>query len=311
MSSEKTLKIFDNVKDYLNILCKATDKKCDDFSSNTCYELIDEITKDTSGKIDAEYLKSFEGFAMTLKNFDAPKGFITEKNNLRNIFVNTTVDKDFVANIVEKVKKSIPAINMDARKCNDATKTYNDSLKTVYESNKDKTSLYIYKLWENECWENYTDNKTKFNEIKDDLVDGNLNPCQKRILEAYFNIRADGEDIKIEEYIKALKKSTVYTNLRLNLIVENNMAKITDLLPKSLREAFNEYLKTYTSAFPKFELSGDKYILKYTDDNSSTNAEFKPNQLTMDKILEWVKKVQTKLAERKKIPLLNEEKDYK
>lgn len=306
----KTLEIFEPVKDYLSTLCSAESNICETFKSDPCQKLINSTTLQSDGKIKENNLNAFANFAVRLKEYDAPKGFMTAKNQLKEIFTTTEVNDNYVENVVNKIETQIPGINMNDRKCDNDKETYKASLKNIY--NKDRTGEEMFELWENDCWDTYKHNQEKFKGVMNNIKHENLDGCQKNILNKFFNIKADGKTMTIDEYKKASESDSKTLNVRLNMQVEDGKAKITYLLPEKIRNAFNEYLKKLTRdssdkiAYPKFVYSGGTYKLEVStkpEAKPDDKAKFTVSEYNAEEVLKWVKEQQESLSKGTKLPL--------
>lgn len=280
MNSQKTnLEIFRPIKQYLNILFVGDSKVCENFSNAECIELIEGFANEPS------FINNLEKFAVELKKLDNPIGLKTKKNEFIQIFSNAKPSSDDVVGFVEKVSKQL-GIDMNEKSDdkNSSSPTYKQSLEKIYNANKTKTGKEIFNLWENECWDSYVENKNAFAELKDKFTD-NLDLIERKILQEFFEIKSGANTIDINTYIK---DKNSHPNVRLNIKVDGNMAKIAGLFPKSVQKAFNDYLINKENTNPHFGLKGG---------DGESSDEYEPSTETLRRFSNWIRNIKRNLRE--------------
>lgn len=250
MSETKTLKIFEPLKTYFEILCTANpDTKCTNYDD--CSELINILTREDcnpEGNFTKNFLDALSWFAKELKLADSPIGYYTIKNKLQFIFNNVGVEgikgDELVRKITEIVNRTDDLSGFKMTNDNGEGETYENILKNVVMSKSDKTANELFQIWLDDAFSLYVINKRYFNEnIKNIILSDKFDLCQKSLLNKYFKIVIGDEKISVDEYIKN-KEKYVSKDARLN--VETNEDKtealIVNILPKNVREIFNKYL---------------------------------------------------------------------
>lgn len=252
MSEEaKTLKIFEPLKLYFAILCEAN---CS--SNDECDELMNTIARencDPSAKFTNNFMNALAWFAKELKEADAPIGSYTIRNNLKKIFEQAFNDGkrgddlvNSITNLVNNADKSF----LSGFKMNDDNgegKSYMELLKNSIDEEKADNIGSIFGSWIKKSFGDlYKKNEKYFDEnIKQNILSTKLDSCQKLLLDKYFEIKADEGvyDLTIDEYIKEKEKYEKYS-ARLNAKpnADKTEALIVSILPKEVREAFNNYL---------------------------------------------------------------------
>lgn len=291
----KTLKIFEPLKTYFELLCTAKpDLKCTDYDD--CKELMDILTRedcDPNGKFTKNFLGALSCFAKNLKEADTPIGHYTIKNILKKMFEQAKEDGvknvDLVEHIVKDVEKSKHLSGFKMSDDNGEGKTYEEILKNVIEENPDIETENIFSEWINKSFGPYEKNFKYFeDEIKNIILSDKFDPCQKNILDKYFNIYSrDGTLFSINDYIK---DEALHTHLdldaRLNAKTNEDKteALIVRILPKDVRKVFNDYLvSSPTEGEPVFYEDRGCVKVKMVDDAPET--EFKPAD--KNAILKW------------------------
>jgi hypothetical protein len=284
MSETKTLKIFEPFKTYFEILCQSG--KCEDFSSDKCKELITLLTttyESRKGECLPNYVNSLRWFAYELKKADSPISLYTIKGKLKDIFLTTTIE-----DIVNKINKNTEDLN--GFKMNQDTgedTTYEAVLNGLINTKKYDTKEKLFEAWINEAFSSYSENKMYFeDEIKPYLE--TLDNCQKRILNDYFEIKIKDEtsNVSVNDYISRMKTDFKGKEARLNSKVDGDRAKIVNLLPESVKDAFNEYLVTPPNVKPEFIYKNSCYEFKPTTEEPDKEA-YKVPDSNIEKILEW------------------------
>ena len=165
----ETLEIFKPLKTYFAILCESN---CNDYSS--CKELINVLTtKDCGTQDNSELSDNFKNalswFAAELKKADSPVGVYTIKNRLKEIFINTTVDSEYIKNVINVVNNST---NLNGFKMGDSNgeDTYENILNKVFDVTK--SSINIFEEWFASSFDTYVNAEKYFKDkIKDQFLD--------------------------------------------------------------------------------------------------------------------------------------------
>lgn len=283
----ETLKIFEPLKTYFAILCESN---CDDYS--TCKELINILTTKNcsteAGELNENFTKALSWFAIELKKADSPIGVYTIKKLLEDIFIKSSpVDVNYVSKVVDAVKNATNLKGFKMDQDNGEGKTYKDVLTSVIASNPDNKDMnQIFTKWLYGSFSVYGENKRYFNnEIKPKLTE--LNTCEMKLLEDFFEIDVDGSKVAVGNYIKNME-SYEGLSTRLNVKMDNDKPKLFQLFPSNVIEAFEKYM---ISADPKGEPyfiydTPDCYKLKMTS-SSTKKEEFKVSNPKA--VLDWFK----------------------
>ena len=287
MSEPKTLKIFEPLKTYFEILCKSG--KCDDFLSKDCQELIDILTKIESSEPECveNFINALKNFAHELKKADTPIGLYTIKDRLKEIFLKSK-ERD-ITDIVENVDKSSEDLNgfkMDQD--NGEEKTYKEILEKIISSNVKANNESIFNIWINESFPLYEANKEYFEkEIKPNLK--NLDNCQMKILNDYFEVKVENSNVPVKSYIDEMDGKYNDKKARLNVKVDGDKAKIVELLPNEVREAFNKFLVTPQDVKPEFVFKSKCYVLEKSTEEPK-EEKYKVPKENVEDILQWFEK---------------------
>lgn len=287
MSEPKTLKIFEPLKTYFEILCKSG--KCDDFSGKDCEELINTLTKTESSEPECveNFINALKNFAHELKKADTPIGLYTIKDRLKEIFLKSK-ERD-ITDIVENVDKSSEDLNgfkMDQD--NGEEKTYKEILEKIISSNVKANNESIFNIWINESFPLYEANKEYFEkEIKPNLK--NLDNCQMKILNDYFEVKVENSNVPVKSYIDEMDGKYNDKKARLNVKVDGDKAKIVELLPNEVREAFNKFLVTPQDVKPEFVFKSKCYVLEKSTEEPK-EEKYKVPKENVEDILQWFEK---------------------
>lgn len=289
MSETKTLKIFEPLKTYFEILCQSG--KCEDFSGSECKDLIKILTKtyeSREGECFDNYVNALKWFAYEFKKADAPISLYTIKGKLREIFNSSKKQEDIVNNINK-------ATDLNGFKMSDNTgedKTYEDVLNELIKLKKYSTNEELFNGWINSAFSSYTENKKYFeDEIKPNLK--NLDKCQMKILDNYFQVKVDvdgiTEDRTVKDYISEMDEKYKDKNARLNTLLKDNKAKIVELLPEKIGDAFNKYLITPPDVKPEFNYKNECYVFEPTTEEPK-EEKYKIPKENVEKVLKWFEK---------------------
>ena len=302
MSETKTLKIFEPLKTYFEILCQSG--KCDDFSGETCNQLIKILTttyekRTIEGKCSDNYVNALKWFANELKKADAPISLYTIKGKLKEIFMTSKNPEDIVNNINNST-------NLNGFKMSQDTgegKTYENVLNELIKSKKYTKNEELFNTWINNAFSSYTENKKYFeDEIKLNLK--NLDKCQKRILNEYFQVKVDVDgiykDITVVDYISEMDNKYNNKNARLNTILKDNKAKIVELIPETLRDAFNNFLITPLNVKPDFVFKNECYVFEKSSEEPK-EEKYKVPKENVDKVLKWFENISKKINQSQRI----------
>lgn len=317
MSEEtKTLEIFKPLKTYFNLLCTAKPQKCMNYDD--CKELMDIITRedcDPNGKFTENFLNALSWFAAELKKADSPIGSYTIRNNLKKIFVqayNSNGEKNndqLIISIVDKVNSAEKSFlsGFKMNQDNGEGKTYEEILREVVYESKDKTIGQVFGLWITKSFgELYKKNEEYFQKnIKPIILSDNFDLCQKSLLDNFFEIKTKGGeyDLTIDEYISD-KTNYEDNNVRLNLKTnpDKTEALIIQILPKDVRQVFNEYLITPpTDGNPVFYLASDCIEDKLTSKESESKPKLRPIKRVRFKFEDEVTKEELKVQDPKAV----------
>lgn len=311
MSGTKTLKIFEPLKTYFEILCNSGE--CENFTGDRCKELIKLLTstyKSRDGECSVNYLNAVKWFAYELKKADSPISLYTIKGKLKTIFEKATNFTDIVKDVNSK-STELNGFNM-SQDAGDSD-TYESILNSLINSQAYKTNSELFDAWINKSFSSYEENKLYFDqEIKPNLI--NLDNCQKKILNDYFVIKVEDISSKltvnltVDEYILGMdtiykvqysNKSKKILNARLNAKVENDRAKIVNLLPENLRDAFDNFLITPPDVKPDFDYDQTNkcYEFKPTKEEP-IKEEYKVPDYNIEKILEWFSNITSEINSR-------------
>lgn len=281
----ETIKIFKSLETYFEILC--ANEKCTNFSGTECKELIKILSqpiKDET-KCTDNFINALKTFAIELKKADSPISLYTIKGKLGEIF-RSSKNRD-----LNDISTNVNNANLSGFKMendNGEGSTYRDILKNIIESNVKIDNEKIFTLWIENSFPLYSQNKKYFeNEIKPKL--NKINLCQLRILNEFFKIKVNGETVSIKDYIEKMETEYKDKEARLNAIVENGKATITNLLPDTLIDAFNEFLikpPHGDKEVPEFVYDRNCYSLKLTSTEPSTETYKVPSPKA---ILDWAK----------------------
>lgn len=266
----ETLKIFEPLKTYFAILCESN---CDDYSK--CKELINVLTTkdcgtEDGGELTDNFKNALSWFASELKKADSPIGVYTIKNRLKDIFKNITLDDNFVSNVLKTVAD---AKNLNGFKMEDTNgeDTYEEILNSVFD--KADTAEENFEKWFAQSFDTYK----KVEEYFDTNIKGkfsSIDTCEMKLLEDFFEVKIRGEtkSMSITDYIKEMK-----SNARLNVKMNGDKPKLLQLLPSSVRDAFEQYMTSpYPTGTPVFYSKPecyDEYKLKMSS-SSSKKEEF-------------------------------------
>lgn len=232
----ETLEIFKPLKTYFAILCESN---CNDYSS--CKELINVLTtKDCVTQDNSELSDNFKNalswFAAELKKADSPVGVYTIKNRLKEIFINTTVDSEYIKNVIDVVNNST---NLNGFKMGDSNGeyTYENILNKVFDVTK--SSINIFEEWFASSFDTYVNAEKYFKDnIKDKLK--SIDVCEMTLLDNFFEVKIRGNSVpmSIPDYINDMKEDA-----RLNVkIGDEGKPILLKLLPLNVRDAFEQYL---------------------------------------------------------------------
>lgn len=232
----ETLEIFKPLKTYFAILCESN---CNDYSS--CKELINVLTtKDCVTQDNSELSDNFKNalswFAAELKKADSPVGVYTIKNRLKEIFINTTVDSEYIKNVIDVVNNST---NLNGFKMGDSNGeyTYENILNKVFDVTK--SSKNIFEEWFASSFDTYVNAEKYFKDnIKDKLK--SIDVCEMTLLDNFFEVKIRGNSVpmSIPDYINDMKEDA-----RLNVkIGDEGKPILLKLLPLNVRDAFEQYL---------------------------------------------------------------------
>lgn len=288
MSEPKTLKIFEPLKTYFEILCKSG--KCDDFSGKDCEELIDTLTKTESSEPECvdNFINALKSFAYELKKADAPISLYTIKGKLKKLFEESSDFKDIVSNINKATDLNGFKMEQDTGE----NTTYEAVLNNLINSGKYKNNKDLFNAWVNSAFSSYEENKQYFDkEIKPNLKD--LNNCQMKLLNKYFQIKVDVdgsyEDRTIEDYISEMDGKYKDKAARLNTLPDGDKAKIVELLPEVVRDAFNKSLISPPDVKPEFVFKSKCYVFKKSTEEPKEEKYEVPKENVED-ILQWFEK---------------------
>lgn len=291
MSETKTLKIFEPLKTYFNILCHSGN--CDDFSSEKCKELIIFLTTTYENRGDEcteNFINALKWFAYELKKADSPIGVYTIKGKLKEIFTRSEKFEDIEKNVNSK-SAELNYFNMDLD--NGEKQTYKQILQYLIDSGKYTTPEELFKDWIDKSFSLYEENKKYFNEeIKPNLV--NLDNCQKRILNDYFEIVVGDSIVSVNDYISKMEKDYDGKEARLNIQIQNGRAKIINLLPETMRYAFNSFLIIQPGVNPEFEYNNGCYEFVPTKDEPIKET-YKVPDSNIEKILGWFANISSEI----------------
>ena len=296
MSETKTLKIFEPLKTYFEILCQSG--KCDDFSGNDCKELIEILTstyETRKGECSDNYINALKLFAYELKKADTPISLYTIKGKLKEIFENSeSLSHEDIVKNVDNAK------NLNGFKMSQDTgekSTYTEILKSLIEQKKYTTNEELFNAWIDNSFSSYSENKKYFDEeIKPKLE--YLDNCQKKILNNYFEVKVKDEtsNLSVDEYISRMKTDLDGKEARLNTKIEDDKAKIVNLLPTTLRDAFDEFLVTPPNINPDFVYKNECYeFVKSTE--VPKEEKFKVPKENVEKILKWFENISRKIRQ--------------
>lgn len=314
MSETKTLKIFEPLKTYFQFLCDSG--KCENFSSAECKELINMLTTTETDKPECtkNFIRALESFAYELKKADAPISLYTIKGKLNSIFTSNKVE-DIVKEINNSKELNGFKMGVDAGE----GKTYEEILNKLIGTGKytddDKGKTRLFNKWVNSSFKIYVENKQYFkNEIMPVLMEyESLSPCEKKLLTTYFNIDvdidADGnvERMKVEKYVKNIDEYKG-KEARLNSIAstDKSQAKITELLPENVWEAFNNFLISPPGTNPGFVFDKDCY--KNVDTTKvHDKEEYSVPKDRVNDILKWFENRSREINRRQRLGIKPED----
>lgn len=298
MSETKTLKIFEPLKTYFEILCQSG--KCDDFSSPECKELIEILTstyETRKGECFDNYVGALKWFAYELKKADSPISLYTIKGKLKEIFKSSANPEDIVKNVNDA--KDLNGFNMSQDTGENST--YENILKSLIDSNKYTTNEQLFDAWINNAFSSYSENKKYFEEeIKPKLE--YLDSCQKKILNDYFEVKVKDEtsNLSVNEYISRMKTDLNGKEARLNTKIDNGKAKIVNLLPTSVRDAFNKFLVTPPNVQPDFVYRNGCYEFEKSTEVPK-EEKYKVPKENVEKILKWFENISRKIKQSQRI----------
>lgn len=289
MSEPKTLKIFEPLKTYFEILCDSN--KCDDFSGKDCKDLINALTKTESSDPECvdNFINALKSFAHELKKADTPISLYTIKGKLKEIF-SSSKERD-IDDIVNNVDKATDLSGFKMTQDNGEEKTYKEILKNIIDKNVKANNETIFNIWINEAFPIYEANRKYFdNEIKPNLK--NLYPCQRRILNDYFEVKVGtfSSNVSVEDYINKMDSDYSGKAARLNTKVEGERAKIVELLPEEVKDAFNNFLVTPKDVKPEFIFKSKCYVFEKST-KEPKDEKYKVPKENVEKVLEWFEKM--------------------
>jgi hypothetical protein len=298
MSETKTLEIFTPLQTYFEILCESG--KCDNFSGSDCQELINILTKTESSEPECvgNFINALKSFAYELKKADTPISLYTIKGKLKNIFLKS--EKRDILDIVNNVDNATDLSGFKMIQDNGEGITYKEILENIINSAVRADNETIFNMWINKAFPIYEANIQYFNDkIKPNLKD--LVPCQKRILNDYFEVKVgnSSSNVSVEDYISKMDSDYSGEAARLNTKVEGERAKIVNLLPESVKEAFDKFLVSPFDVKPDFVYKNGCYVLKPTT-KEPVKEEYKVPDTNA--VLEWFGKVALELNARPKGP---------
>lgn len=312
MSETKTLKIFEPLKTYFQILCNSS--KCENFSSAECKELINMLTTIVSDepKCTENFIGALESFAYELKKADAPISLYTIKGELLKIFTSVPITKK--KDIVEAVNNSTKLNGFKMSDNAGEGETYEEILNELIKNNEDILSnKQLFNKWVNASFKMYDRNKKYF---KDEIMPAlkeynNLSSCEKKLLTTYFNINVDADgtvqSMKVEEYVKDYEKYKD-KEARLNSIAltDKSQAKITELLPDTVWEAFNNFLISPPGTSPEFVFDKDCYKNVDTTKVPDEEKYIVPKDRVND-ILKWFENTSREINRRQRLGIKPED----
>jgi hypothetical protein len=251
MSEKNTLKIFKSLKPYFAILCA---NNCNNYNEVTCKELIDILSSkncDSKEGLDDSFLSALSNFAYELSKADTPVGKVTIKNKLEKIFLETEFNDNYVESVLKAV---VNATDLSGFKMLDnigeGEKTYREVLEEIYTNSKcekvsDKCREKIFNEWIKSAFEIYGENEKYFDkEVKPYLTD--LDDCELKLLNNFFEIAVDSEKVYVRNYIKKMNDDYKDKKARLNVKIntESQLPELLSLLPESVKDQFEKYLIT-------------------------------------------------------------------
>lgn len=289
MSEEtKTLKIFESLKTYFNILCL---NNCTNY--NECDELMNILTREKcepTGEFTKNFLAALSSFAVELKKADSPIGLYTIKNKLKLIFENPAYDindVNYVNTVTNDINQATDLNGFKMDQDNGEGKTYQELLSDIVKHKPEPTK--IFGLWLHAAFPLYFSNITYFKEhVKPIIMHDKFDQCQKKLLNTYFDVvSSDGVySVSVDDYIdkKSLQNNDVRLNAKTN--PDKTAALIVQILPEDVREDFNKFLITPLSGSPVFYANpgckSAKYKLTSTE---PIKTEFKVQD--PKKVLDW------------------------
>jgi len=298
MSETTTLEIFAPLETYFKILCES--RECDNFSGSDCQKLINILTETESSKPECtnNFINALKSFAYELKKADTPISLYTIKGKLKNIFL-LSKERD-IDDIVNNVDNATDLSGFKMIQDNGEEKTYKEILENIINSNVKADNKTIFNIWINESFPIYEANRKYFNDkIKPNLKD--LVPCQKRILNDYFEVKVgnSSSNVSVEDYISKMDSDYSGKAARLNTKVEGERAKIVNLLPESVKEAFDKFLVSPSDVKPDFVYKNDCYAFKPTTKEPVKGGYEVPDT---NAVLKWFGKIALELNARPKGP---------
>ncbi len=257
--SEKQLEIFEPLKTYFAILCQSD---CYNYnSSNDCKGLIDLLSSencDTAKGLSKNFLDSLSRFIWLLKKADTPIGLYTIKNKLETIFKSADVS-DFINSVVKAVDSASDLSGFKMNQDNGEGKTYEEILKTVYDSAK--TIEQNFNDWFRSSFDTYAAREIYFEtNIKPNI--NNLDDCEAKLLNDFFEVKVDGSKVSIKDYIARMNTDLKDKKARLNVKIESDRPRLFVLFPESVKEALEAYLVNPQEGSPVLYETPECYKLK-------------------------------------------------
>ena len=183
MLQEIKLSIFEPLNEYFQILCVKCNYKKEYISNKNLINLLtNKCDKDNnsgneiSNEVSKNFLNALEQFAINLKEVDKPIGYITIKNSLHQIFMNTDFNKNTLDILSDINQKVINDENCRTVKFNINDEIYIEGNKYTYYSvlyniinkfkneNKNIIQNEIFNKWLLESFDLYQDSIKYFKE---------------------------------------------------------------------------------------------------------------------------------------------------
>jgi hypothetical protein len=221
---------------------------------------------DEQYKLSENFVKALKSFVDNLKKTDNPIGRTTIKDKLEDIFLkritNKEVNKETIENLTDDLRKEGVDGDVDGDVDNMINMLLQQLTRTIKQNNEkemtqEEFATTFFYNWLNSTYKTYEDNYIFFqNELYNNLLNVNLDSCQLKILQEFFEIKivmqdedektksVDTMDIKKWRDIKENVRP-VGAKYRLNLKVIKHDGKlipaINILFPPIARDIFNKY----------------------------------------------------------------------